>query len=133
MTEVPAMRVHGPGGGAAAGLPARQRCLTQGGELHGRTNGLSHQLAKRALSRAAGGHRGEHVFVKLRSRSDGNAEVANSRKADRARFGSGTCVRARGAASDLAGVSGRARSAPQLSVTAQVRPSRTAPATSQVT
>ena len=71
MTELPAMRVSGDGGGVAvAPLGRRARCLTQGRELDGRANGLTHQLAERALLRAAG-HRGEHVFGNLGVGSDG--------------------------------------------------------------
>ena len=71
-TQGPAVRVDGRGGGLR-GLdrPRGGGCLTQRRELDGRVDGPAHQLAERALVRAACGRWGEHVFVKLRSPSDG--------------------------------------------------------------
>ena len=72
-TEWPAVRVLGRGGGGP-GLPRGRpgRCLAQRGELQRRVDGASHQLAKRALGRAAWCRRGwEHVFVRLGRGSDG--------------------------------------------------------------
>jgi hypothetical protein len=90
-TDLPAMRVLGAGGGWDLPLDgdgtlcrrlrdeALRRCLTQRGELQRRVDGASHQLAERALVRAARcGQRGEHVFGNLRSRSDGTAENPGS-------------------------------------------------------
>jgi hypothetical protein len=73
MTQASAVRVLGRGGGDVTGRGSaiRQRCLTQGCELDGRSCGLAHQLAERACLLATCGHRGEHVFVKLRPSSDG--------------------------------------------------------------
>lgn len=71
-TEWPAVRVLARGGGGGPGREAlRSLCLTQRRERRGRVDGAAHQLAKRALLRAACGRRGEHVFVKLRRASDG--------------------------------------------------------------
>src|SRR5436190_1433080 len=53
-------------------------CLTQCRELRSRLNGLAHQLAERALLRAAGGRRGEHVFGRLRMGSDGTRTLRRS-------------------------------------------------------
>ena len=69
MIERAAMRVH-DGGGGRHGL-CRRVGLTQRDELQGRIHGPAHQLAKRAFVRAAFGHRREHVFARLRIRSDG--------------------------------------------------------------
>jgi hypothetical protein len=90
-TGLPAMRVLGRGGGRGrlrrSRRPGRRglreeavrRCLTQRGELQRRVDGVAHQLAERALGRAAGcGQRGEHVFVKLRIGSDGTPQRADS-------------------------------------------------------
>jgi len=79
-TEWPAVRVDARGGGRGdrAAMPLRSLCLTQRRELRGRLNGLAHQLAQRALLRAAGGRRGEHVFVRLRLVSDGTRTVRRS-------------------------------------------------------
>ena len=70
------MRVLGRGGGTGRprGRPGRG-CLAQRGELERRVNGAPHQLAERALGRATGDRRGEHAFVKLRRRSDGNGSL----------------------------------------------------------
>ena len=66
------MRVLDRGGGELLAPVRREgRGLTQGCELDGRSYGLAHLLAERALLRATSGHRGEHVFVKLRVASDG--------------------------------------------------------------
>jgi hypothetical protein len=79
-TEWPAVRVYarGGGGGSQAGDPLRRLCLTQRRELRGRLNSLAHQLAERALLRAAGGRRGEHVFGRLRVVSDGTRTLRSS-------------------------------------------------------
>ncbi len=81
-TEWPAVRVdaRGGGGGHPAGffIPRRRLCLTQRRELRGRLHSLAHQLAERALLRAAGGRRGEHVFGRLRLGSDGTRSVGAS-------------------------------------------------------
>jgi len=79
-TEWPAVRVDARGGGRGhrADLPLRNLCLTQRRELRGRVNGLAHQLAQRALLRAAGGRRGEHVFGRLRTASDGTRTLRGS-------------------------------------------------------
>jgi len=74
--ETSAVRVLGRGGGGrrpggGSGLPGRV-CLTQRGELERRINGAAHQLAERAFGLATDDRRGEHVFEKLRSGSDGN-------------------------------------------------------------
>jgi hypothetical protein len=46
MTELPAMRVSGSGGGEGPALVWRRAGgLTQGRELDGRANGLAHHLA----------------------------------------------------------------------------------------
>src|ERR1700709_2852829 len=68
-----AMRVLGRGGGTGRprGRPGRG-CLAQRGEIERRVNGAPHQLGERALGRVTGDRRGEHAFVKLRRRSDGN-------------------------------------------------------------
>ena len=83
-TDLPAMRVLGRGGGGRplgigrrrrrrrpGGCLRRRRCLTQRRERQRRVDGATHQLSEGALGRAAGGQRGEHVFGKLRVRSDG--------------------------------------------------------------
>ncbi len=71
-TEWPAVRVDARGGeGRRTGVPIRSLCLTQRRELRGRVHGRAHQLAERALLRAACGRRGEHVFGRLRLGSDG--------------------------------------------------------------
>lgn len=62
--------VHG-GGARLAPVRREERGLTQCRELDGRSYGLAHLLAERALLRATSGHRGEHVFEKLRRASDG--------------------------------------------------------------
>jgi hypothetical protein len=79
-TEWPAVRVDARGGGRGhrAGVPLRSLCLTQRRELRGRLYGLAHQLAQRALLRAAGGRRGEHVFGRLRRGSDGTRTLRSS-------------------------------------------------------
>ena len=71
--DASAVRVLGRGGGTGRpwGRPGRV-CLAQRGELERCFHGAPHQLAERALGRATGDRRGEHAFVKLRSRSDGN-------------------------------------------------------------
>jgi hypothetical protein len=74
-TEWPAVRVIARGGG---GGPHRAPCLTQRRELGGRVYGLAHQLAQRALLRAAGDRLGEHVFGRLGRRSDGTRNVRPS-------------------------------------------------------
>ena len=67
------MRVLGRGGGTGRprGRPGRGY-LAQRGELERRVNGAPHQLAERAFGLATDDRRGEHVFEKLRSGSDGN-------------------------------------------------------------
>lgn len=71
-TEWPAVRVIARGGGGDPdGNELRSLCLTQRRELRGRVDGRAHQLAERALPRAAGGRRGEHVFGRLGRGSDG--------------------------------------------------------------
>jgi hypothetical protein len=72
-TEWPAVRVLARGGGGDRRVPdGRLRpCLAQRRERCSRVDGLAHQLAERALERAACGRRGEHVFGRLRTRSDG--------------------------------------------------------------
>jgi hypothetical protein len=79
-TEWPAVRVDARGGGRGhrAGMPLRSLCLAQRRELRGRQYGLAHQLAQRALLRAAGGRRGEHVFGRLRMASDGTRTLRGS-------------------------------------------------------
>ena len=71
-TEWPAVRVLARGGGGGPELTAlRSLCLTQRRERCGRVDGAAHQLAERALLRAARGRRGEHVFARLGRPSDG--------------------------------------------------------------
>ena len=70
MIELPAVRVYGGGGGRRR-MPLRRMGLTQRYELQGRIHGPAHQRSKRALVLSAIGHRREHVFVRLRSASDG--------------------------------------------------------------
>jgi hypothetical protein len=75
-TEWPAVRVIARGGGEDPVRNAlRSLCLTQRRELRGRVDSRAHQLAERALLRAAGGRRGEHVFVNLSRGSDGTRNV----------------------------------------------------------
>jgi hypothetical protein len=70
--QLSAMRVLVHGGGRRLAPWWRgERCLTQGRELDGRSYGLAHLLAERALLRATGGHRGEHVFGNLCASPDG--------------------------------------------------------------
>ena len=71
----PAVRVLARGGG---GGPVWGLCLTQRRERGGRVYGLAHQLAQRALPRAAGDRRGEHVFGRLGTGSDGTRNVRRS-------------------------------------------------------
>jgi hypothetical protein len=79
-TQWPAVRVFACGGGVGPGRNAlRSLCLTQRCELGGRVDGRAHQLAQRALSRAAGGRRGEHVFVRLGRGSDGTLALRPGR------------------------------------------------------
>jgi hypothetical protein len=84
-TELPAVRVLARGGGGGPGLTAlRSLCLTQRRERCSRVDGVAHQLAERALLRAACGRRGEHVFVKLRTPSDGTRTLrATTRRSAR--------------------------------------------------
>jgi hypothetical protein len=78
-TEWPAVRVDAHGGGRDPGRDAlRSLCLTQRRELRGRVDSRAHQLAERALLRAAGGRRGEHVFDRLGRGSDGTRNVRRS-------------------------------------------------------
>jgi hypothetical protein len=78
-TEWPAVRMLARGGGGGPGLnPLRVLCLTQRRERRGRVYGLAHQLAQRALLRAAGGRLGEHVFGRLGGGSDGTRNVRKS-------------------------------------------------------
>src|SRR5919199_2652171 len=78
-TEWPAVRVHARGGGGLpAGIPLGNRCLAQRRERRGRVHSLTHQLAERALLRAACGRRGEHVFGRLRRPSDGMRTLRTS-------------------------------------------------------
>src|SRR4051794_2755513 len=82
---------------------ALRRCLTQRGELQRRVYGATHQLAKRALMRAARcGQRGEHVFGKLRWGSDGSTEFPTSRTDPFARDRSGARFETARIATDLA-------------------------------
>ena len=71
MIELPAVRVSGGGGGRGRAKRPRRGCLTQRYELQGRIHGPAHQRSERALVLSAVGHRREHVFVRLRSGSDG--------------------------------------------------------------
>jgi hypothetical protein len=71
-TEWPAVRVLARGGGEG---PIVAPCLTQRRERGGRVHGLAHQLAQRALPRAAGDRLGEHVFGRLGTGSDGTRNV----------------------------------------------------------
>ena len=71
MIELPAVRVSGGGGGRPACDAPPRCCLTQRYELQGRIHGPAHQRSERALVLSAVGHRREHVFVRLRSGSDG--------------------------------------------------------------
>jgi hypothetical protein len=73
-----AVRVCGRGGGRGT-----RGCLTQRDELQGRIHGPAHQLAERALGRATVGHRGEHVFGKLRRAPDGNLRKERGRGGSR--------------------------------------------------
>jgi hypothetical protein len=75
----PAVRVLARGGGGVR-VPGRlpRRCLAQRRERRGRVYGLAHQLAERALLRAACGRRGEHVFVRLGRPSDGTRTLRSS-------------------------------------------------------
>src|SRR4051794_34337121 len=100
MIEGAAVRVCG-GGGGRRGL-CRQVGLAQRHELQGRIHGPAHQLSERALVLAAIGHRREHVFARLRSRSDGKSR--SERDPDRRSNGfHGTEPNpARAAATDLA-------------------------------
>ena len=60
---------------------ALRRCLTQRGERQRRVHGVAHQCSEGALLRAAGcGQRGEHVFGKLRPRSDGNRKIRGRKR-----------------------------------------------------
>ena len=124
-TDLPAMRVSGAGGGRSRlrgssrsrcrGLleEAARRCLTQRGELQRRVDGATHQLAERALLRAARcGQRGEHVFGKLRSGSDGIAHVAGSNPVRFPRNRSRPRLRPPGSATDLAEGPGGVQSPP---------------------
>jgi hypothetical protein len=97
-----AMRVLGRGGGRRWHRALGRGCLAQRDELQGRIHGPAHQLAKRALVLATVGHRGEHVFVNLRRRSDGN--LRSERDPDRQGAGSLGAARNHrpGAATDLA-------------------------------
>src|SRR2546423_1144911 len=61
-----------------AGSPLGNLCLTQRRERRGRVHSLAHQLAERALLRAACGRRGEHVFGRLRGPSDGTRTLRRS-------------------------------------------------------
>ena len=95
--DPPVMRVGGGGGGrprsVCRGRPgSRPRslcggegCLAQRRELECRSQGTTHQLAKRAGRRPACRQRGEHVFVKVGGASDGT-DVPRARRS--ARFGS---------------------------------------------
>jgi hypothetical protein len=74
-TGWPAVRVLARGGGVG---PVWGLCLTQRRERGGRVYGLAHQLAQRALPRAAGDRRGEHVFGRLGTGSDGTRNVRRS-------------------------------------------------------
>jgi hypothetical protein len=77
--EWPAVRVLACGGGVDPGVNLlRSLCLTQRRERSGRVDGLAHQLAQRALPRAAGDRRGEHVFGRLGGASDGTRNVRRS-------------------------------------------------------
>src|SRR3954471_1886274 len=70
MIELPTVRVYG-GGGGRRNVPLRRMGLAQRYELQGRVHGPAHQRSKRALVLSAVDHRREHVFVRLRSGSDG--------------------------------------------------------------
>jgi len=115
-TDLPAVRMLGAGGGGR--LPrggggrrcrrgllreALRRCLSQRGERQRRVHGVAHQRCERALLRAAGcGQRGEHVFEKLRPRSDGSRKVRGRPGLVPARFGSARRLQNTRSASDLA-------------------------------
>ena len=74
--ETSAVRVLGRGGGGPGQRGCLGRvCLTQRGELERRIHGAPHQLAKRAFGLSTDDRRGEHVFVKLRRRSDGRGDL----------------------------------------------------------
>ena len=107
MTEMPAVRVLADGGVGLL-VPVRRTGrrgeggLTQGRELDGRVDGVPHPLAERALGRAACGHRGEHVFVKLRAQPDGRGLAPSSAPDGAVPFGSGTSFGRRADANGLA-------------------------------
>src|SRR4051812_39036564 len=68
MTEtLSTMRVLGRGGGRLRRRTCGRGCLAQRDELQGRIHGPAHQRPQRALVLATVGHRGEHVFGKLRA------------------------------------------------------------------
>src|SRR5687767_5020759 len=87
-----AVRVREGGGGGPRGACGRRlgnRCLrcrgaegglTQRRELECRADGLSHPLAERAIEWPACRQRGEHVFVKVRSPSDGTGAEERARE-----------------------------------------------------
>src|SRR3954447_1787905 len=70
-----AVGVLGRGGDMRPGGRPGRGCLTQRGQLERRIYGAPHQVAERALRRATGDRRGEHVFGKLRVGSDGNGRL----------------------------------------------------------
>jgi hypothetical protein len=136
-TEWPAVRVHARGGGG--GLPAGQcpvgrLCLTQRRELRGRLHGLAHQLAERALMRAACGRRGEHVFGRLRVGSDG-MWTSRNRVAHRVFIWLCAAQFDRNLLQAILqfGEIGRARRRGQERLAAHAAPRTTVPTTSQVT
>jgi hypothetical protein len=78
-TQWPAVRMLARGGGGGTRqILHRSPCLTQRRERRGRVDGLAHQLAERALGRAACGRRGEHVFGRLRRAPDGTRTLRDS-------------------------------------------------------
>jgi hypothetical protein len=114
-TDLPAVGMSGGGGGGSRPLGSGRsrwrgprgavlrRCLTQRGELQRRVDGAAQQLAERALVRTAGGQRGEHVFEKLRRRSDGTAANSGIAPSDLGRSALRRRIARRPAATDLAG------------------------------
>ncbi len=101
MTEWQAVRVLGSGGGRRRAL-RRRSGLTQCHELQGRIHGPAHHRSKRAFGRAAVGHRREHVFVRLRSRSDGNLRTRAGSRGPNSRISRPSAESARAPAIDLA-------------------------------
>jgi len=112
------MRVH-DGGGGRRGL-RRTVSLTQRDELQGRVHGPAHQLAKRAFVRAAFGHRREHVFARLRIRSDGKKPNVRGGHPGNCGFGSLEPNRGSRAATEIA--AGDFQASPSFSLTSNGLP-----------